>query len=124
MVDAGLGVVVLRNGETSGASRPRCLAVLRSGTFARLPAGSRECGHVRGGAGLDERDASTMTSFADGLVVPGSPATLQTSHVLVVERRPRRSAVIDADRSGIEVVDAPFLRLPLNRDTVQSEAVA
>ncbi len=65
-----------------------------------------------------------MTSFADGLAVPGNPATLQTSHVLVVERRPRRSAVTDADLSGIEVVDAPLLRLPLNRDTVQSEAVA
>jgi hypothetical protein len=48
----------------------RCRAVSRSGTFARLPAGSGECGHVRSGAGPDERDAPTMTTIAMGLTVP------------------------------------------------------
>ena len=65
-----------------------------------------------------------MTTCAEGLAVSGSPATLDSRHVLLVERRPAPSAVTDADLSGIEVVDAPFLRLPRDRDTEQPEAEA
>jgi hypothetical protein len=65
-----------------------------------------------------------MTIIAMGLTVPGSPATLETTGVPVVERRQQRSAVSDAGRSGIEVLGAPVLRSPLDRDTAQSEAVA
>ena len=65
-----------------------------------------------------------MTTFAEGLAVPGSPATPKTSHVLLVERRPQRSAVTDADPSGVELADPPFARWPRHRDTVQPEAEA
>ncbi|WP_100500712.1 hypothetical protein [Geodermatophilus chilensis] len=65
-----------------------------------------------------------MTTIAMGLTVPGSPATLETTDVPVVERRQQRSAVSDADPSGIEVLGAPVLWSPLDRDTAQSEAVA
>ena len=47
-----------------------------------------------------------MTTFAEGLAVPGSPATLETSHELAVGRRPQPRAVTDADHSGVEVVGA------------------
>ncbi len=62
-----------------------------------------------------------MTTFTKGLAVPGSPATLETGDVLVVGRRPQRSAVSDADLSEMEVVVAAFLRLAPERGTVQSE---
>jgi hypothetical protein len=65
-----------------------------------------------------------MTTIAMGLTVPGSPATLESTDVPVVERRQQRRAVRDAGPSGIEVLGAPVLRSPLDRDTAQAEAVA
>ena len=65
-----------------------------------------------------------MTTIAEGPTVPGSPATPEITHVPVVERRQRRRALCDAGPGGIEVLGAPVLRSPLDRDTAQSEAVA
>ncbi len=65
-----------------------------------------------------------MTTIAEGPTDPGGMATRETTDVAMVERRQQRRAVSDAGRSGIEVSGAPVLRSPLDRDTVQPEAVA
>jgi hypothetical protein len=65
-----------------------------------------------------------MTTIAEGPTVPGSPATLEVTDVPVPERRQQRRAVGDAGPGGIEVLGAPVLRSPLDRDTAQSEAGA
>ena len=65
-----------------------------------------------------------MTTTATGPTDPGSPATRETADAPVVERRQRRRALCDAGPGGIEVLGAPVLRSPLDRDTAQAEAVA
>jgi hypothetical protein len=65
-----------------------------------------------------------MTTTATGPTDPGSPATRETADAPVVERRQRRRALCDAGPGGIEVLGAPVLRSPLDRDTAQPEAVA
>ncbi len=65
-----------------------------------------------------------MTTIATGPTVPGSPAIRETTDAAVVERRQQRRASCDAGPGGIEVLGAPVLRSPLDRDTAQPEAVA
>ncbi len=60
-----------------------------------------------------------MTTIATGLTGP-----LEITGVPVVERRPQRSAGSDAGPSDTELLGAPVLRPPLDRDSAQSEAVA
>ena len=120
-------VVVLRNGG-SGARPVRASDPVSSGVAVGdvRPAAGRQP-RVRprpGSAGPDERDAPRMTTIAMGLTVPRSPATLGITDVPGVERRQQRGAVSDADPRGIEVLGAPVLRSPLDRDTAQPEAVS
>jgi hypothetical protein len=65
-----------------------------------------------------------MTTIATGPTDPGSPATGETIDAPVVERRQQRRVLCDAGPGGIEVLGAPVLRSPLDRDTAQPEVLA
>ena len=59
-----------------------------------------------------------MTAIATRLTGP-----LETSDAPVVKRRPQRSAGSGAGPGDTELLGAPVLRSPLDRDTTPSEAV-
>ena len=65
-----------------------------------------------------------MTAIAEGPTDPSSPATPQVTDARVVQGRQPRGAVSDAGPAAVEVLGAPVLRPPLDRDTVQPGAVA